>query len=92
MVSQDFDQSNAGSISKVGGFMCRELVGQENLLKVLQGEVVRGVLEMEDKETTLISRHLNCQETSVDSLLAKVKADDCGELSFDGFIELLQVS
>lgn len=40
----------------------------------------------------MISRHLNCQETSVDSLLAKVKADDCGELSFDGFIELLQVS
>lgn len=65
---QDFDQNNVGSISK------------ENLLQVLQGDAVQGVLDGMEQDKA----HF------MDGLLAKVGED--GELSFDAFIELLQQS
>lgn len=65
---QDFDQNNVGSISK------------ENLLQVLQGDAVQGVLDCMDQD----------KASFMDDILAKVGED--GELSFDAFIELLQQS
>eukprot|EP00438_Fugacium_kawagutii_P004473 Skav232396 [mRNA] locus=scaffold1077:530601:533534:- [translate_table: standard] len=65
---QDFDQNNVGSISK------------DNLLQVLQGDAVQGVLDCIDQDKASL----------VDGILAQVQGES-GELSFDAFIQLLQL-
>jgi len=55
-------------------------ISKDNLSQVLQGGAVQGVLDSMDQDKASL----------VDEILSKVEGD--GELSFDAFIELLQVS